>query len=470
MAFGKKKQENNAVKALAALMDENYEKAGPELTAIQQSLLKGRQQFEMVMEKDMTAVMQISALDLTLQHYTEKLVEISNSVADATKAIHGSSEETTSVAVAVSNQHEELTNTIITASEESGNVYKKIEEGQEELTQIKNLSATTIQASEEMQRDMDELSEVINHMHEVIDGITAISSQTNLLSLNASIEAARAGEAGRGFAVVADEIRGLAEETQKLIGNMGNFVEGVKEASKKSVDSAASTIESLDTMTEKIGHVWKINEENQNHVAKITDNISSLAAVSEEISSSMTVLETQAAEIKEECNVLKNDTEMLRELGSSVREAAAPIANIESVLDEATGIMGEMSKEPFYALRRESFAGYIDRAIEAHYTWMANLKKIVSNQIILPLQLDDKKCGFGHFYYAVTPQYPEIEEKWRGLGAKHKKFHNFGSQIVNALFAQDADTANQIYQEAEQFSESFIQELEEIKNRIQNGK
>ena len=152
-----------------------------------------------------------------------------------------------------------------------------------------------------MQKDMDALLDVLEHMNEVISGINSISSQTNLLALNASIEAARAGEAGKGFAVVADEIRQLAEETQKLTANMGLFVEKIKDASQKSAKSVTTTIDALGTVTEKIGNVWEINDENQQHVSKVNDSISSLAAVSEEISSSMVVLESQTVSIKDQC-------------------------------------------------------------------------------------------------------------------------------------------------------------------------
>ena len=141
----------------------------------------------------------------------------------------------------------------------------------------------TIDESKDMKKDMDELLNVISHMNEVINGINAISSQTNLLALNASIEAARAGEAGKGFAVVAEEIRKLAEETQSLTANMGDFVEKIKNASQKSADSVITTIDSLDTVTEKISGVWVINSENQKNIAHINESIGNLAAVSQDL-------------------------------------------------------------------------------------------------------------------------------------------------------------------------------------------
>lgn len=462
----KKNQNKELINSLSELQEANYALSGQQLAEIYERLQNGRQQFEKILEQNISAVMQISSLDLILHHYTEDLETISRSVADATKAIHSSSEDTSGVAGTISSQHEELTNTIIAASEESGNVYKKIEEGQGELTLIKHLSESTISASEEMQRDMDQLEMVIDHMNEVIEGINSISSQTNLLSLNASIEAARAGEAGRGFAVVADEIRKLADETQTLTGTMGNFVEDVKKASRKSVDSVASTIGSLESMTEKIGHVWALNEENQKHIAKITDNISSLASVSEEISSSMAELENQSNEIQEECRILSDDTEKLRELGIHVKNSIEPVANIETTLDDNAKMMGKMSQDAFYALDKKEFAGYLDRAINAHKLWLVNLKNIVTGRTILPLQLDDSKCGFGHFYYSITPQYPEITDLWNNLGAKHKKFHNYGSDIIRALFAEDYSGAERMYQEAEQYSKELIHDLEEMKAKL----
>lgn len=461
--FGKSNQLSEILASLSSLENSKALQSNPESAALLQRLLNIRGQFEEIFRLNIDALMQISSLDLVLHDGMDKLTSISGSVAEATKAIHCTAQETTDVASNVSNQHEELTNTIISTSEESSNVYRKIENGQKELTQINELSQKTIVASEEMKEDMDQLSDVIGGMNEVIEGINAISSQTNLLSLNASIEAARAGEAGKGFAVVADEIRNLANETQNLTQNMGGFVQGVREASKKSVASVSSTISMLETMTGKIENVWKLNEENQKHVAQITDNISSLAAVSEEISSSMIELESQAHEIRTNCQILETDTESLHALGKNLQETLKPIQTIERVLDDDAKKMGTLSEDPMMSLEPTEFSGYLERAITAHQKWLSTLHDIVAKREIIPLQLDAQKCGFGHFYYAVKPKYPQLKSLWTELGPKHKKFHDYGSQIINALFGQDYEKADQLYQEAEEYSKELIHDLEEMR-------
>lgn len=458
--FGKNKSE--LVKSVSHLQDADYSK-DPELGAIYQRLLKGRSQFEESFEKDIKAVMQISSLDLTLKQHTEHMMELSHGVADAAEVIFGAAKETAGVASQVNNQHEELTNTIIRASEETEEVYKQIEAGQGELTNIKELSSQTIKVSQEMQKDMDELFEVINRMNEVIAGINSISSQTNLLALNASIEAARAGEAGRGFAVVAEEIRQLAEETQKLTGNMGQFVEGIKSASQKSAESATSTIEALGTMTEKIENVWSINDENQRHVSRVNESISSLAAVSEEISSSMAEFEAQSNNIEEQCDQLKENSGVMRDVSKQLQAVTKPLEEIEVTLDEAARVMGKMTDDEFFRLERKEFAKYVGNAIDAHKAWLANLKNMVDERSVLPIQLNASKCGFGHFYYAMTPKTPEIRPIWDALDAKHKKFHNYGSEVKKALFAEDYSRAEQLYREAENYSKELIADLQEMK-------
>ncbi len=449
------------INAVAELKSTDYSKM-PELESIYKRLLQGKGQFEEVMGKDIQAVMQLSAFDLTMNHHMDHMVRLAQNVAESTEIIYNAIADTSHMVTQVNEQHEDLTNTIIRASEESEGTCRQIEAGQGELTTIKELSGQTIETSEDMKKDMNELLEVINHMNDVIVGINAISAQTNLLALNASIEAARAGEAGRGFAVVADEIRGLAEETQKLTANMGQFVSDIRSASQKSATSATSTIEILNEVTEKIKNLWEINSENQKAVAKIGDDISSLAAVSEEISSSMAELEGEVVNIEGQCNELSSNVVVMKEVCDDVKKVTAPIAGIENTLDETVKILGKMTDDPFYRMSLSEFVKYCETAIAAHKSWLANLKKMVDEQTVLPLQLDDTKCGFGHFYYSMVPKNEKIRSIWNGVGAKHKKFHSYGAEVKKALFAENYARAEEIHKEAETYSQELLSDLDEM--------
>lgn len=449
MAIGKKKRV--LMQAVSRLKEADYS-AEPELNNIYQRLSSGRKQFAEIFDKNIKAVMQISSLDLTMQHQTDRIVDIAQKVTMATETIFGSSAGNSN------SQHDELTNTIVNIAGETDEVCRKIESGQKELTAIKELSEQSIEISREMRENMDELVKIINHISSVISGIDTISMQTNLLALNASVEAARAGDAGKGFAVVANEIRELSEETQKLTSGMESFVKSMKDASQKSVHSSTDTIDSLTSMSDLIRNVWEINDDNQQSVARINESIGSLAAVSEEISSSMSEMQNQ----------LRESSEFMSMVGDDLRKATEPVVGIEKTLDETVRQMGDMAQDAFFHLKDEEFAEYMNTAIASHKTWLGNLKKMVTEQTVIPLQLDSAKCGFGHFYYAIKPDIPGILPIWERLGPKHQKFHKYGASVINAINSGRYSDAAQTYWEAENYSRDLIADMNEILLLIEN--
>ena len=95
----------------------------------------------------------------------------------------------------------------------------------------------------------------IQETDQVLGLIKNISSQTNLLGLNAAIEAARVGESGRGFGVVAEEIRKLASGSAASIKQVENIVKDIKEASATSCQQTSQIEVAIAQIAEAIGHI-----------------------------------------------------------------------------------------------------------------------------------------------------------------------------------------------------------------------
>ena len=443
MNMGSKKEK--LIQSVAAMEEADYSKE-PKLGNIYRRLLRNRDEFSTVLNRNMDAVMKISSMELALEQYIENLTQLFTNMSSSSETIHQTAVETTKATSQVTERYEELTNTIIELSEESTDIYSKIDGGQKELTSIKELSENTIAMSQNMQKDMDELSNVITHINEVISGINSISRRTNMLALNASIEAARTGEAGKGF--------------------MGEFMERIRNASEKSTDSTRSTIEALGSMKDKIENVWQINEDNQQNVLKINDSITLLADTSEQISDTMMEMENAAGDIQNQCEKMKENAAGMNRVIATLQDATSPMTEIEATLDDSNRTMGAMTQDAFMSLKKQEYLGYIENAITAHEKWLENLKQMVESRSIAPLQLDASKCGFGHFYYAMPPYIPEIAELWKGLEEKHKNFHAYGVQVREALLEQDYETAEKVCAEAEEYSKDLLADLTQIKKVI----
>ena len=140
-----------------------------------------------------------------------------------------------------------------------------------------------------------------------------------------------------------------------------------------------------------------------------------------------------------------------------------PVATIEKTLSEATKILGTMTDDAFFRMEYLEFAKYMDKAVNAHTAWLGNLKRMVDEQTLVPLHLDPSRCGFGHFYYSMTPKTPEIRELWKGVEAKHKKFHDYGREVTNLIMKEDYASAKEKYQEAENYSKELIADFQQMK-------
>jgi len=184
---------------------------------------------------------------------------------------------------------EEMNATVLEVARNAGDTAQaseqakqKAQSGSEIVQQvIKGMQRIQV-TSEELRTDMADLSQKATNISAIMDVISDIADQTNLLALNAAIEAARAGEAGRGFAVVADEVRKLAEKTMNATAEVGQAIQGIQQGTAKNMANAEASLTSVNEVTELAARSGEALNEIVHLVDQAADQVRAIATASEE--------------------------------------------------------------------------------------------------------------------------------------------------------------------------------------------
>ena len=184
----------------------------------------------------------------------------------------------------ITKQHSKILTTVENINKQFDMVYTAVDEmtdgNNRSAHECSNISDSMNQITnfcKELVENLEHINRSIHELTENNEEVVSIASQTNLLALNASIEAARAGEAGRGFAVVADEINALASNSR---------------------ETASKSSETQERILSNINTIQNSAETLMDTIADVNVRTESLAAVTEEISSSGEMILTSSNDVK----------------------------------------------------------------------------------------------------------------------------------------------------------------------------
>jgi len=257
--------------------------------------------FSATVEKINSSIEGVSAASEQLRAVAERSSALSREIgssstiiAEGTASQLSASEQTATASEEMATGVQRIAESSNTVSEQAANVMQEVQQGNVEIQQAIKQIHTISDSADQTAQVIEALNAHSSEIGNIVDLISEISSQTALLSLNASIEAARAGEAGRGFAVVASEVKKLAEQTSLSVNNIAGLIgtiqgssRGAAQAIIRNQQDIANGLRNMQQVEQSFAGIRHAIVDVAGQVQEISAATEQMSAGTEEISASM---------------------------------------------------------------------------------------------------------------------------------------------------------------------------------------
>lgn len=234
----------------------------------------------------------------------------------------------------ISSRAERVTAAAVDTSELATNGNRTI---QEAVARMNGMSETI----DHLSRLVRGLGERSRQICQIVDAITDIAGQTNLLALNAAIEAARAGEHGRGFAVVADEVRKLAEQASASAGQITQLVGTIQSEIEEAVVSMQRGTEEVAAGMAGVSEAGEAFARIRAAVLDVTGQIQEVSAASRSLTAST---EKVAQAMREIAGVTETTAARTLDVSAATEEQLASMEEIHASAASLAGLAEELEK------------------------------------------------------------------------------------------------------------------------------